>query len=184
MTQRIASIDPAAAEGRQGELLAAVKGAMGIVPNITRVMAQQPAVLDAYLAFSKALGTGSFDAKTREAIALTVAGANACGYCASAHSAISKSLKVDAGEIALRLRGHSDDARLDAILVLARVLVAKRGLPSDADLAVARGAGLTDADIVEVVGNVSLNLFTNYINHAADTAIDFPVVDPSEYKAA
>lgn len=184
MSQRIPSIDPATAQGKQGELLAAVKGAMGVVPNITRVMAQQPAVLEAYLGFSKALGGGAFDARTREAIALAVAGANACGYCASAHSAISASLKVGKEEIARRLAGHSEDARTDAIVSFARTLVGKRGLPSDADLAAARGAGLSDADVIEVVGHVALNLFTNYINHVADTDIDFPVVSVAGLKAA
>ncbi|WP_424984312.1 hypothetical protein [Microbulbifer sp. S227A] len=40
---------------------------------------------------------------------------------------------------------------------------------------VERLAGLTDADIVETVGNVAANIFTNYLNHVADTDIDFPV---------
>jgi alkylhydroperoxidase family enzyme len=47
---------------------------------------------------------------------------------------------------------------------------------SDADLSTARQAGVTDAEIAEVVGVVSLNLFTNYFNHVADPQIDFPVV--------
>ncbi|HKJ62889.1 MAG TPA: carboxymuconolactone decarboxylase family protein, partial [Hyphomicrobiales bacterium] len=52
----------------------------------------------------------------------------------------------------------------------------KRGLVSDTDLAAARQAGLSDADIVETVANVVANIFTNYINHVAQTDIDFPVV--------
>ena len=42
------------------------------------------------------------------------------------------------------------------------------------DLAAARDAGLTQADIVETVGNVVANIFTNYLNHVAGTDIDFP----------
>lgn len=46
----------------------------------------------------------------------------------------------------------------------------------DAELADARRPGITDAEIVEVVGHVALNAFTNYLNNVSETAIDFPVV--------
>ncbi len=45
---------------------------------------------------------------------------------------------------------------------------------ADADLAAAKAAGLSEADIIETVANVVANIFTNYINHVAGTDIDFP----------
>ena len=45
---------------------------------------------------------------------------------------------------------------------------------SDEDIAAARVAGLTEPDIVETVANVVANIFTNYLNHVANTDIDFP----------
>ena len=45
-----------------------------------------------------------------------------------------------------------------------------------AKLASFKSRGLTDADILEVLVNVVLNIFTNYTNHIAATEIDFPVV--------
>jgi alkylhydroperoxidase family enzyme len=83
-------------------------------------------------------------------------------------------------EIARRLTGHSGDAKLDAALTFARQIVAKKGLVSDADLTAVRAAGNSDA---EIVGNVVLDILTNHINHVADTAIDFPVVDATPYRA-
>jgi len=106
---RLNTVNPETATGRAAELLGAVKANMGAVPNLTKVMANQPAVLDAFLGLGDALSKGSFDPKTREAIALTVAGTNTCDYCASAHSAISQSLKVEQSEIDLRLKGQSSD---------------------------------------------------------------------------
>ena len=35
-------------------------------------------------------------------------------------------------------------------------------------------AGYGDAEIAEVVAHVALNIFTNYFNNVAGTAIDFP----------
>lgn len=157
-------------------LFAAIKGKVGMVPNLYRTTAQRPAVLSALLGLGDALGKGTFDAKTREAIALTVAKANRCDYCASAHSAISASMKVGQEEILANLNGTSGNPRLAAILALASRIVAEKGHLTDADLADARAAGLDDGDIIEVAANVVANIFTNYINHIAQTDIDFPVV--------
>jgi len=32
----------------------------------------------------------------------------------------------------------------------------------------------SNGEINEIVGNVALNIFTNYFNHVAETEIDFP----------
>lgn len=174
---RLTQISDEAASPAAVEIFGAVKAKLGKVPNIYRAAANQPAALSALLSVGAELGKGSFDPKTREAIALAVAGANECDYCASAHTAISKNLKVDDGEINARLHGKSADPRLQAILTFALAVTDKRGLVSDADLAAAREAGLSDADIIETVANVVANIFTNYINHVAQTDIDFPVVN-------
>jgi AhpD family alkylhydroperoxidase len=108
---RLTAIDPATATGEAQELLDGVQKKLGATPNIIRTMANAPAALKAFLAFGEALSGGQFDAKSREAFALTVAGANDCAYCASAHAAISKSLRVDETEIDLRPQGRGD-ARL------------------------------------------------------------------------
>lgn len=174
---RIRALDPATATGRARDLLDGVHKKLGATPNLIRTMANQPAVLDAYLKLDDALGRGSFDAKAREAIALAVAGANACGYCASAHTAISKSLKVDPTEIEARLAGRSADPKLHAVLAFARAIVAKRGDVADSDVAAVRAAGHDDGAIVEIVANVAVHILTNYLNHVAQAEIDFPVVD-------
>ncbi len=181
---RLNLVEPAEAEGKAAELLGAVKSKLGLVPNLTKVMANQPAVLDTYLAIGGALSGGSFDPKTREAIALTVAGANACDYCASAHSAISASLKVDQTEIDSRLTGRSDDPRLNALLTFTTAIVDKRGFVSDDDLNAFRAAGYDDGDVTEVIANVVANIFTNYLNHVAETPIDFPLVKTGDLKSA
>lgn len=181
---RIAYVDPSAAEGQAKKLLDGARQQLGMVPNLFKVMANQPAVLDTYVKMNSALDGGSFDKATREAIALAVAGANDCGYCASAHSAISKSLKVDPSEIDRRLSGQSEDPKLQAALVFATQVVDKNGWVSDADIRAVRDAGHDDGAIVEIVTNVVANILTNYLNHLADTDIDFPKVDLATRRAA
>lgn len=173
---RLTQITDENASPKAAELFTAIKSKVGMAPNLYRVLANEPAALAATLGFGEALGQGSFDAETREAIALAVAGANHCDYCASAHSAISKGLKVSQEEITARLHGKSADEKVQAILTFAVAVVEKRGFVSDEDLKAAREAGLTEGEIVETVANVVQNILTNYINHVAQTDIDFPVV--------
>lgn len=157
-------------------LLNAVEKQLGIVPNMFRLVAQSPAALEGYLGLNAALGR-TLDAKTRERIALTVAEANGCDYCLSAHTYLGLNLaKIDETEIALNRAGRSGDAKADAAVVFARQVVAVRGKVSDADIAAVRLAGFTEAQVIEIVASVALNVLTNYVNNVAKTDIDFPVV--------
>ncbi len=157
-------------------LLDAVEKQLGIVPNLFRLIGSSPAALEGYLGLNGALGR-TLDAKTRERIALAVAQANGCDYCLSAHSYLGLNLaKIDNAEIALNRGGRSADAKADAALVFARRVLDARGHVSNADLAAVRQADFSDAQIVEIVANVAVNVLTNYINSVAQTDIDFPVV--------
>jgi ABC-2 type transport system permease protein len=57
-------------------------------------------------------------------------------------------------------------------------IIVQRGEASDADLQRARDGGLTDCEIVEIVANVVLNIFMNYLDHVARPIADFPQVKP------
>lgn len=172
-------IKPVAVEnvsGRGAELLEAVKGKLGVVPNMMRTMVHSPAVLEAYLGFSGALGKGGLSGKTREAIALAIGQANKCQYCVSAHTLLGGKAGLKETDIAAARTGEASDPKLAATLRFALAVNNRNGNVTDAEIAAARAGGLSDAEIVEVVGVVALNVFTNYFNHVADPEIDFPVV--------
>lgn len=173
---RIPALDPAAATGKQKTLLDAVQKKLGRVPNLMRTLAQAPAALDGYLALSAALAAGSLDAKVREQIALTTAEANLCDYCLSAHTAIGGMVGLSPDEVAAARQATAGDVKTHAILKLARAIVVNRGQIADSDLAAARTAGVSDGEIVETTVHVALNILTNYTNHVANTAVDFPPV--------
>ncbi len=105
---RLHAVDPSTATGKTKELLDAVKGKLGRVLNMTRVMAASPAVLESYLGFSGALAGGLLDAQTREQIALLTAQANHCDYCLSAHTAIGKMVGLDREQIVASRAGRDD----------------------------------------------------------------------------
>lgn len=160
--------------------LDAVHKQLGTVPNLFRLIAVSPATLTAYTSFQGALSR-SLDVKTRERIALAVAQVNGCDYCLSAHTYLGLNLaKISVEEIALNRKGASTDAKANAAVSFAAKVARERGHVSDADIAEVRIAGFTDAQIVEIVGLVAENSFTNYLNEVAKTDIDFPEVRASE----
>lgn len=173
---RLQQIDPASADGRAKELLDAVKQKMGMVPNITRAMASSPATLEAYLNFSGALAKGKLDPQLRERLSILVGSANSCGYCLSAHTALGRMAGLSAKELTSAQHGESSDAKAAVALRFAKKLVRERGAVTNQDVEELRQAGFDDGDITEIVGNVALNIFTNYFNHVAETEIDFPLV--------
>jgi uncharacterized peroxidase-related enzyme len=174
--QRIGAVNPAEAEGKAKQLLDGVKAEIGMTPNLMKTLATGPAALEAYLNFGAALATGNLDAKFREQISLTVAQANSCEYCLSAHSAIGKMVGLKPEEIATSREAHSADAKRDAGLQFVQALVVQRGVVSDQAVAHVKAAGFSDGDIAEIVENVAVNIFTNYFNHVAGTEVDFPRV--------
>ncbi len=176
---RIPTIDPANAAAPAAELLAAVKAKLGIVPNMTRVMANSAPVLEGYLAFSGALGKGALPAKVREQIAILVAESNACTYCLSAHTAIGKMVGLAESELTAARDASSADPKTAAALRFAHQVVTTTGTITDADIAAARSAGWSDAQIAEIVAHVALNVFTNLINKSFAVEVDFPVVHPA-----
>lgn len=174
--QKITAIKHETAQGEAKQLLDGVNAKLGFVPNMMATMANSTAVLEAYLNFSGALGT-SLNAKLREQIALTVAEINGCGYCASAHSAISKMSGLDETAILNARRANSNDAKTDAALKFASTLVVSRGKVSTNDFEAVKNAGYTEKEISEIVANVALNIFTNYFNETAGTVVDFPAIE-------
>jgi uncharacterized peroxidase-related enzyme len=174
---RIARIEIASADAGVQATLSAVKAKIGMVPNLFSTFAQSPAVLNGYLALSDALGKGVLTAKQREIISLAVAQANECHYCLSAHTLMGKGAGLSPDGIRKAREGKAESALDDAVASFARRVVDTRGQVSEADLAAARSAGLGDAQIIEIIGNIALNVLTNYTNNVALTDIDFPKVD-------
>jgi len=95
-----------------------------------------------------ALGSGRLGAALGEQIAVAVAERNGCHDCLAAHSA----------------------------LRFALALVEQRGRISAEQLQALKGAGFDDGEAMEILAHVALNLFTNYVNNAFETPLDFPAV--------
>lgn len=171
---RIPPADPGKLSAATRDLLGTVEAEWGMIPKSIQTLAQAPAALKAYLAMNEALDGGTLGADLREQIALAVAQLNQCEYCLAAHTAVAATLGLSRQDVTDARRGTSPESRVRAALQFVARLVECRGCVTDADVAAVREAGFSNQQIVEIVANVALHLFTNYFNHVADTPLDFP----------
>lgn len=172
-----APVEPETATGKATELLAQVQKSLGLTPNMTKVMANSPALLQGYLALSGAVASGTLKPAVRERLAIATAQLNGCEYCLSAHTYIGANIaKVDAVELDSARRAESTDAHVAALLKLSNTIAENAGDVDDVDVKAACAAGVTDEEIGEIVANLALNVLTNYFNVLAHVDNDWPVV--------
>lgn len=174
---RINKIERQTANAEQGQLLDAIQSQLGTVPNFLKVFANSPAALRAFLGLHGIAGEGSLPALTRERIALAVAQQNSCQYCVSAHTAIGGKAGLDGAEIAANRAGTSRDEKAAVAVKFALALIEHKGEVTSAELLQVRNAGYSDADIVEIITHVGMNVLTNLLGKASRVEIDFPRVE-------
>lgn len=151
--------------------------AQGEAANFLRVLANSPAALGAFLGLHQIAEHGALDLPTRERIAVALAEQNGCQYCLSAHSAIGRKAGLSGDEIDANREGTSHDAKAAAAVAFARALVENKGDVTQAELDAVRAAGYGEAEIVEIIVHVGMNLLTNILGRASRVDIDFPKVE-------
>jgi uncharacterized peroxidase-related enzyme len=141
----------------------------GFVPSLPRLMSLSPAVLSGVVGLQGALSK-ALDPETRTAIAIAVSQVNKCNYCLKAHCYVALKNNTSPGnDILLR---ESYDAQKLAAAEFAATVVVLRGHVADEDLKAIRGAGFTDAQILEIIALSVQFLMTNFMNNVALTDID------------
>lgn len=156
--------------------LKALEAKFGKVLNIHGEMAHSPAVLQSYAALQGVIADhGTFDPRTREAIALAVGNVDHCTYCQSAHTIGGKAAGLSEEQtVAIRENRVDFDPKLAALLEVARQATGNVGEVEDSSWQAALDAGWTDTELTELSVHVTLNLFTNYFNHLVKTDLDLP----------
>lgn len=169
-------VERESATGPAKDQLDRIHAAFGTVPAMFRAVANSPAALTSMWASFGAFGGGALGPALSEQIAVAVANRNSCEYCLAAHTALGRKAGVSRAALEAAQTGRSDDPRTAALLGFALKLVEERGQVTAEDVQALRDQGWSDEHIVEVVGQVALNLFTNYINVALAVPVDFPTV--------
>ena len=181
MSTRIETLNPETTTGEAKELFNAVQGKLGFIPNLIKVFGNSPATLKSYLSLGELTASGNFSNKFREQLALAIAEENECNYCLSAHTAIGKMNGLTEAETEQNRQGASNDAKIQAGLEFAKLVTKNRGNVTSEQLSTVKAAGYNDGDVLEIVLNVVSNTLTNYVNHIAETEIDFPKVEAGKF---
>lgn len=184
MSTRIETLNPATTTGKSKELFDAVQKKLGFIPNLIKVFGNSPATLQTYLSLGELTASGNFSNKFREQLALAIAEENSCNYCLSAHTTIGKMNGLTDEQTEASRQGLATDAKIQAGLQFAQSVTKNRGQVSNEELTAAKAAGYNDGDILEIVLNVVSNTLTNYVNHIADTEVDFPSVEAGKFAVA
>lgn len=173
---RIKLVTRETANPDQKALLDTIQKKLGMVPNFLNVMAHSPDALQAFLGLNTLAEAGLLDPKIRQSIALVVAQDNSCEYCLSAHSAMGRKAGLSNSEIEANRSGTSEDAKAAAAVTFAHALNKHMGDMTQAEFDAIRDAGFSDAEIVEIIIHVGMNILTNLLGKAVQVDIDFPKV--------
>lgn len=173
---RIHLVTTATANAEQQALFNAIQQQLGSVPNFLKALANSPTALKAFLGLHGITHGGSLSPQTGERIALALAQQNECQYCLSAHTAIGTQAGLSSSEIGANRTGRSQDQQAAVAVHFAQQLVEHMGDVTSADVQQMRQAGYSDADIIEVITHVAMNVFTNILAKSTQIDIDFPKV--------
>ena len=157
----------------------------GFLPNLVATLASAPTALEAYLTVGEINGRSGLTLAERETIQITAAAIHGCGFCVAGHTAVAlKKAQLD-GELveAIREQKPLTNARLDAVAVFTRAVIATRGAVNDTELATFRAAGFSDANALEVVLGVSLATLCNFANNLSRHPLN-PELRPYEWAPA
>jgi uncharacterized peroxidase-related enzyme len=172
--QRIAPTDVEPTDPDQAAVIARAKSRYGWVPNNIRVMAvgTHAGAAQLYLTAGEVNSRSSLSGPERELIAILVASRNGCDYCYLAHPVAASIGGMSPETITAAPRVRGDTARNSAILEFARDVMDLGGMLFDEQVNRARHAGLTDAELIDIVAVVVENTLGNMINNLAQTSID------------
>jgi alkylhydroperoxidase family enzyme len=178
--QTLKQIDPSTASEKAKQLLATFEQRNGRSPNMLQVMAQSPAILEAYLQFNKAFEQTRMSTKLRGLISIAMAQLMSCEYVLSVASALDVREGISPEELQAARSLESNDPKITQALRFAKRLLDLQGQVEPTDVASLQRAGYTDEEIVEIIGVIALNVFRNFFNLAVRTEVDFPLVRVGE----
>lgn len=156
---------------------------LGFVPNLYAVMAYSEHGLAKYLQLQGA--PSLLSKKEKEAVNLVVSQVNGCRYCQSAHTVLGK-MNGFTDEQVMGIRGGSvsHDAKLDALVRVAKAITETKGRPDTNTLDAFFNAGYTNGHLVEVVIAIADKVVMNYLHNIMQVPIDFPVAPELELVTA
>ncbi len=172
--QRIRPYQPGGGSARADQALEGIARMFsGYVPNIHKVMARSPAMIEAFEAMRRSMQSSKITALERELISIEVSRRSGCDYCMTAHTYFAGRLKLGEEDLSRAEAGHAvSDPRLALVQRAAQRILDRRGRLGDDELKAFREAGLGDDELLEVIAVIGWYVMSTYTNNLAQTEID------------
>ena len=155
-------------------ILRNVNKAFGFIPNLMATFANNPSVLEGYLALDGVFEKGSFTPVERQLILLAASVENNCNYCTAAHSTIAKAFLQAAPEIVSAIRNGTpvEDKKANALVDLTKEIIRERGFVRHATVEAFLDAGYRKEQIMEILLGVAMKTISNYLDHISPSPLD------------
>ena len=163
------------ADAISSEIMESTQNAIGMIPNMYKLMANNSALLDAYRkSYDTFRANSGFTPPEQEIVFLSVAFENNCEYCMAAHSFVGDKMTNVPIEVTDAIRNNTEisDAKYRALSLFTRAMTAKRGNPSQEDITNFLNAGYTENHILGVIAGIGVKTMSNYFNHVFNTPVD------------
>lgn len=145
-----------------------IQGAFKMVPNIFRTLGYAPSVLEATLAFDRAIH-GDLDAKLRELAYIKTSKINNCNYCLHYHVALGRKAGLTADQLQTVDDYESSNAFNDLEkLVLRFAEQWTRKGKAEAAVVAALSQKLSPTQLIVLAATVGLANWTNRLNETFD----------------
>lgn len=154
-------------------MLEAAQKNYGFTPNLLKIMAGAPAILEAYMATAGAMDKTSLSPVEQQVVLLAASYVNECGYCMAAHSTVAGMVGMPADALnAIRSGAPISDARLEALREFTQKVVTARGWVTQSEVDAFVAAGFSASQALEVILGVAMKTMSNYVNHLVNTPVD------------
>jgi len=150
------------------------KAAVGMVPNLHRVLAEAPVTYESYLSvYGLFTSKATLSPVEQQVVMMTSNFQNNCHYCVPAHSFAMKRAKMP-DEVIEALREGTDipDAKLQALHVFTKEVMDKKGHVGDERLNAFLAAGYERRHALEVISGLAAKLISNFSNALANVEVD------------
>ena len=151
-----------------------IQKSLGYIPNLMAIFANNPTVLQGYLALDAVFEKGSFTPRERQIILLAASVENHCNYCVAAHSTIAMGGLHTPAEVVAAVRDNTPvpDAKLNALVTLVRELVRERGYAKDKTIQKFLAAGYKKDQVMELLLGIALKTISNCVDHISPVPVD------------
>ena len=157
----------------------------GFVPNQVKVLNKHsPAAAKTYITTMNAIEHSVLSAPEREAVILAVSRYNDCHYCTRTHAFLGLNAGMSKEDVkAIHRGGLPEDDRLRALVHATRLVLDKQGWLDDEERASLNEKGIEEVELYEINALIGLKIFSNYVNHVAQTDVDEVVTNDDDIKS-